>query len=103
MDLFESKPVPETPPNTPEPEFKVPEVPTKKRKRERRVKRSKSSTRGDSVHLQQWRAFFKEWVTRNESELEGVRIVDRAKLAGIAYRHKNAKKRPSDPATPEFL
>lgn len=99
-DLFESKQVVETPPNTPEPEFKEPEVPKKRR---RGKKRSKSSTRGDSVHLQQWRAFFKEWVGRNESGLEGVRIVDRAKLAGIAYRHEKGKKRPSDPATPEFL
>lgn len=101
-ELFESKPVPETPPNSPEPEFKEPEVPNKRR-RVGRKKRNKSSTRGDSVHLQQWRAFFKEWVGRNESELDGVRITDRAKLAGIAYRHKNAKKRASDPATPEFL
>lgn len=98
-DLFESKQVTETPPDTPEEEFKVPEVPKKRRRGEKR----KSSTRGDSVHLQQWRAFVKEWVGRNESQLEGVKIVDRAKLAGIAYRHKNGKKRPSDPAKPELL
>lgn len=95
---MEPKPETQTLPNTPEVDFKEPEPPKKRR----RVKRGKSG-RGDSVHLQQWRAFFNEWVARNEGELEGVRIVDRAKLAGIAYRHKNAKKRPSDPPKPEFL
>lgn len=83
-------PPPQTPPNTPE-EIKRP----KKRRRD-------SSRRGDSAHLKEWRDFFREWVSRHEGDLEGVKIIDRAKLAGIAYRHVKAKKRPSDPPKPEF-
>lgn len=76
--------------------------PTKKSKKHRKRKREAKS-RGDSPHLKEWREYFKAWVARNTGSLEGVRIVDRAKLAGIAYRHSKGKKRSSDPEKPELV
>lgn len=98
-DLFETpkpKTPPTTPPNTPEPVNE--ERPTKRRRKFKRT----NNNRGDSVHLKEWREYFQSWVSRNEKEVEGKKITERAKLAGIAYRHAKGKKRPSDPPKPEF-
>jgi len=78
------------------------EEPVKKSKKERKRKHEGKS-RGDSPHLKQWREYFKAWVARNDGSIVGVKVVDRAKLAGIAYRHSKGKKRESDPAEPEMV
>lgn len=98
---------PSTPPSSPvdveEPSPVVAEEPIKKSKKQRKRKREGGKTRGDSPHLKEWRDYFKAWVARNTGSLEGVKVVERAKLAGIAYRHSKGKKRESDPAEPEMV
>lgn len=72
-------------------------------KRTRRVK-TKRPNQGDSPHLKQWREYYNSWAARHGAHetVMGMKHIDKAKAAGVAYRHKNQKKRADDPAEPEF-
>jgi hypothetical protein len=71
------------------------------RKRRRKHKRP---NQGDSPHLQKWREFYKGWHGKHgeHETIKGMKTIDKAKAAGVAYRHHNGKKRASDPEKPEF-
>jgi hypothetical protein len=75
--------------------------PTKTAKRLVEGKREKK--RGDTPALIEWRQYYKKWCARHPDVIKGKPQSARTKLAGIAYRHQHEKKRPEDPATPEFL
>lgn len=76
-----------------------PPPPQKKRKR-----KTKRPNQGDTPHLQKWREFYKQWHGKHgeHETVKGMKQVDKAKAAGVAYRHSNGKKRATDPEEPEF-
>jgi hypothetical protein len=76
-----------------------PPTPTRKRRR-----KHKRPNQGDSPHLQKWREFYKKWHGKHgeHETIKGMKTIDKAKAAGVAYRHHTGKKRASDPEKPEF-
>ena len=59
--------------------------------------------RGDTPALKAWRAYYNTWHGRHGEKFVGKKITEKVKLAGIAYRHENKKKKSTDPETPEFV
>ena len=52
--------------------------------------------------LKAWTTYHAEWFARHEHALKGISLIDRTRLAGLAYRLANKKPRDSDPATTPF-
>lgn len=73
------------------------------RKPRRRLKRRRPN-QGDTPHLQKWREFYKTWYDKHgeHETVAGMKHIEKARAAGVAYRHSVGKKRESDPAEPEF-
>lgn len=59
--------------------------------------------RGDTPALKAWRGYYNAWHERHGEKFVGKKITEKVKLAGIAYRHENKKKKTTDPETPEFV
>jgi len=91
---------PITPPLSDEEKMPPPPPTTPKRKK-RRVKH-KRPNQGDTPHLQNWREFYKKWHTKHAEAATNMKHIEKARAAGVAYRHSTGKKRASDPAEPEF-
>lgn len=110
MDLFEPRPTATPPPTPTAPATDKIVVELKKRKRARKKQKKEEAPdgekgkkqRGDTPALKAWRTYFQEWLARHKGDLAGVTQKDKAKLAGIAYRHANGKRRESDPLKPEW-
>lgn len=65
-------------------------------------KSRKSNGRKDTPALKAFREFLKEWNGRHKEKMPLSGVTERAKLAGISWRHQHRKKRKTDPSVPQY-
>jgi hypothetical protein len=68
---------------------------------ERKVSRKRAraeagTSQGDSPALQQWRTYYKDWCVSHAELCEGKQMSERAKIAGVFYRHERKHLRVGD-------
>ena len=69
---------------------------------QRKKTRRKSTGRTDTSALKAFREFLKEWNSRHKDKMPMTGVCERAKLAGISWRHQHRKKRKTDPSVPQY-
>ena len=62
----------------------------------KRAREEAGTSQGDSPALQQWRTYYKTWCEEHVELCEGKQMSERAKIAGVFYRHANKNTREGD-------